>query len=405
MSNNNFILEALKSGEGIVRLAPCWVPRSFLMPGGRLKLDPRDLYALGAHRGGIDERWFSSTTKAANGPLTAEDEGLSYIEFNGKKVLLKEAIETVGDKFLGSGVMSTHGGWNLLCKFFDNLGPIPHHLHQNDEFAARVNQKGKPEAYYFPPQYNFKGNNFPYTFMGLNPGTTKDEIRRCLERWNEGDNEILYLSRAYKLKPGTGWQVDPGILHAPGSLVTYEPQVNSDVFAMYQSMVEGRAVPWDLLVKDVPQEHAHNLDYLIDMMDWEGNVDPDFSANRLFHPSPVKPEGEMKAAGYIENWVVYSTPHYSAKELAVLPGKSVTIKDSAAYGVILTQGYGTLGKHEAETPTLIRFGEMTKDEFFVSADAAKQGVVITNRSDRENLVMLKHFGPENPEAPIGRPRA
>ena len=75
------------------------------MPGGRLKLDPRDLYALGAHRGGIDERWFSSTTKAANGPLTAPDEGLSYIEFNGRKALLKEAIETEGDRFLGADVM------------------------------------------------------------------------------------------------------------------------------------------------------------------------------------------------------------------------------------------------------------------------------------------------------------
>ena len=72
-----FIREALSAGEGVVRLAPCWVPRSFLMPGGRLKLDPRDLYILGGHRGGIDERWFSSTTKAANGPLTAPDEGLS----------------------------------------------------------------------------------------------------------------------------------------------------------------------------------------------------------------------------------------------------------------------------------------------------------------------------------------
>src|SRR2546426_4735735 len=93
------ICEALKAGEGVVRLAPCWVPRSFLMPGGRLKLDPRDLYALGAHRGGIDERWFSSTTHAANGPLTAPDEGLSYIECDGKKVLLKDAIATSGDKF------------------------------------------------------------------------------------------------------------------------------------------------------------------------------------------------------------------------------------------------------------------------------------------------------------------
>src|ERR1700760_668202 len=114
MPNNKLASEALKAGDGIVRLAPCWVPRSFLMPGGRLKLDPRDLYALGAHRGGIDERWFSSTTKAANGPLTAEDEGLSYIEFKGDKVLLKEAIETAGDLFLGAGVMSQYGGFNFF---------------------------------------------------------------------------------------------------------------------------------------------------------------------------------------------------------------------------------------------------------------------------------------------------
>src|SRR5512133_3951147 len=295
---SGFVREALAAGEGIVRLAPCWVPRSFLMPGGRLKLDPRDLYILGGHRGGIDERWFSSTTKAANGPLTAEDEGLSYIEFQGRKALLKDAIETTGDLYLGADVMQREGGWNLLCKFFDNLGPIPHHLHQTDEFAARVGQKGKPEAYYFPPQLNFKGNNFPYTFMGLEPGTTKDDVRKCLERWNEGDNGILYHSKAYKLKPGTGWQIDPGILHAPGSLVTYEPQVNSDVFAMYQSLVEGRAVPWELLVKDVPEEHHHDLDYLIEMMDWDANVDPDFSAHRHFEPTPVYPVGDMKEQGF-----------------------------------------------------------------------------------------------------------
>jgi len=395
MANKEIISEALAAGDGIVRLAPCWVPRSFLMPGGRLKLDPRDLYALGAHRGGIDERWFSSTTKAANGPLTAADEGLSYIEFKGKKALLKEAIETVGDKFLGADVMSRYGGWNLLCKFFDNLGPIPHHLHQNDEYAARVGQKGKPEAYYFPPQYNFKDNNFPYTFMGLNPGVTKNDVRRCLEKWNEGDNGVLYLSRAYKLQPGTGWQIDAGILHAPGSLVTYEPQVNSDVFAMFQSLVEGRGVPWELLVKDVPEEHHHDLDYLIEMLDWPANTDPNFAEQRLFHPAPASCED-----GYSEKWVVYSTPHYSAKELTVLPGRSVTIQDAAAYGMILTQGYGAFGKYEIETPSLIRYGQMTMDELFVTADAARNGVVIANRSETENLVMLKHFGPGNPLAPV-----
>jgi hypothetical protein len=370
------------------------------MPGGRLKLDPRDLYALGAHRGGIDERWFSSTTHAANGPLTPEDEGLSYIAANGSRVLLKGAIDEIGDEFLGAAVMREHGGWNILCKFFDNLGPIPHHMHQMDQHAKKVGQKGKPEAYYFPPQYNFTGNNFPYTFMGLEPGTRPEQVRACLERWNEGDNGILYLSKAYRLQPGTGWQIDAGILHAPGSLVTYEPQVNSDVFGMFQSMVEGRAVPWDLLVKDVPPENHHDLDYIIGMLDWEANVDPCFGEHRRVFPKPVSDEAGMADAGYREMWVTYGSPWYSAKELTVFPGRSATIRDAAAYGMILTQGIGQVGVMDVETPSLIRYGEMTKDELFVTAGAAKNGVRVTNRSDKEPLVILKHFGPGNPEAAI-----
>ncbi|MCX6620696.1 MAG: hypothetical protein NTY38_06390 [Acidobacteria bacterium] len=400
LSTNDVALlrQALAEGEGIVRMAPCWVPRSFLMPGGRLKLATCDLYALGAHRGGIDERWFSSTTPADNGPGTPADEGLSYVNAGGTRILLKKAIEEIGDEFLGGDVMRERGGWNVLCKFFDNLGPIPHHLHQTEEFARRVGRNPKPEAYYFPPQYNFKENNFPYTFMGLEPGTTRDEVRGCLERWNEGDNGLLYLSKAYRLRPGTGWQVDPGILHAPGSLVTYEPQVNSDVFGMYQSLVEGRPVPWSLLVKDVPPEHHHDLDYLLDMIDWPANVDPEFGRNRLFIPRPVRPEAEMAEAGYSEKWVTWSTPFYSAKELTILPGRTVTIRDAAAYAVIVVQGRGMFGKLVTETPALIRFGEMTQDEFFVSAAAAHNGIVIENPSKTENLVMLKHFGPGNPDA-------
>lgn len=54
---------ALTAGNGVLRLAPTWVPRSFLQPGRRLKLHPDDYYALGMHRGGIDNRWFGSTRK------------------------------------------------------------------------------------------------------------------------------------------------------------------------------------------------------------------------------------------------------------------------------------------------------------------------------------------------------
>jgi hypothetical protein len=392
------VREALREGEGIVRLAPCWVPRSFMLPGGRLRLDPKDLYAFGAHRGGINERWFASTTKASNGPETGETEGLSFIAFNGSRVLLREAISTRGDEFLGSEVMERQGGWNLLCKFFDNLGPIPHHLHQNDEMAAKVGQRGKPEAYYFPPQYNVKENDFPLTFMGLEPGTTKDDVRRCLDRWNEGDNGILYHSKAYRLQPGSGWQINAGVLHAPGSLVTYEPQVNSDVFAMFQSMVDGRPIGWDLLVKDVPGEFHHDLDYIIGLVDWEANVDHEFARHNRVFPKLVKERGEMMENGYLEKWVTYGTRYYSAKELTILPRSEAIIKDAAAYGLILTQGNGFVGKFEVETPALVRFGEMTSDELFVSAPAAANGIRIKNPSQTEPLVILKHFGPGNPEA-------
>ena len=44
--------------------------------------------------------------------------------------------------------------------------------------------------------------------------------------------------------------------------------------------------------------------------------------------------------------------------------------------------------------------ELTNDEFFITEDAAKKGVTITNTSATEPLVMLKHFS-ENPDLPMG----
>src|SRR6266403_2022712 len=211
---------ALNKGNGVLRLVPCWVPRSFCIPGKRLKLHPNDYYAFGGHRGGIDERWFASTTKADNGPETLPDEGLTYIEAgNGApaKVLLKDAIELCGNELLGPEIMKKFGGWVMYSKFFDNQEPLPFHVHQTDERAADVGRKGKPEAYYFPKQLNNHGGWFPYTFFGLHPKTAKEDIRRCLSSWDQGDNGILDLSRAYRLRPGTGWDVPPGILHAQGA--------------------------------------------------------------------------------------------------------------------------------------------------------------------------------------------
>ncbi|MBO51446.1 MAG: hypothetical protein CMJ69_11765 [Planctomycetaceae bacterium] len=390
---------ALTNGEGILRLAPTWVPRSFLQPGRRLKLHPADYYALGAHRGGIDERWFASTTPAAN-EGASPDEGLSYCVHEGQRFTLQEAVGELGAEMVGDAIWNEFGRWPVYSKFFDNMGPIPHHMHQNAEQAKLVGQEGKPESYYFPPQLNAIGNNFPYTFMGLEPGTSKQDVIDCLARWDDGDNGILDLSKAYRLKPGTGWLIPPCVLHAPGSLVTYEPQWGSDVFGMYQSLVEGREVPRSLLTKDFPEEFHDDIEYLVDALDWDQNVDPNFKDNHYLEPIPV---ADTASEGYVDRWIVYGTVDgrqlFSAKELTVDPGASCTISDTGAYGWITVQGEGTIGSLKLQTPAMIRFGEMTDDEVFVSAPAAAAGVTITN-SGTEPLVSLRYFGPDaNPDAP------
>ncbi len=397
MSTKATAQKALDQGEGIVRLAPTWVPRVFCVPGRRIKLHPDDYFALGANRGGIDERWFSSTTPADNGPLTSENEGLSpiVVEDGGKveSVLLRDAVAELKGELIGK-LWDGHQGWPMYSKFFDNQAALPLHIHHDDAHAARVKQLGKPEAYYFAPQVNNHGGDFPYTFFGLQPGVTKAEVRDVLKKYAEGDNRITDISVAYRLTTGTGWDVPPGILHAPGSLCTYEPQKASDVFALYESVTGNVVMPGELLWKDCPEEQVGDYDYLVDVIDWELNVDPDFRQNRFMAPIPVHDLDAMRAEGYEERWICYKSRDFSAKELTVLPGGTATIRDGGAYGLIVLQGHGTMGVWDIETPSLIRFGQLTYDEFFVSEAAAKAGVTLTNPSKSDPIVMLKHFGPD-----------
>lgn len=399
MSNN--AAKALAQGKGILRLAPTWVPRSFCVPGRRIKLHPDDYYVLGGVRGGIDERWLSSTTPAKNGPLTGENEGLSAVIYSegGKEeqLLLIDVIEALKGEVIGDRLWNEYKSWPMYSKFFDNMGPLPHHIHHNDEHAAKIGQLGKPEAYYFPPQLNNHGGDFPYTFFGIAPGTTKEQIKECLMNFTKGDNKITMYSQAFPLIPGTGWDVPPGMLHAPGSMCTYEPQKASDVFAMYQSLVNEAVIPEELLWNGTPKEDIGNYDQLMEVIDWELNTNPNLLETRFMQPIPVRDEAEMAAEGYSEKWVCYRSDAFSAKELTVFPGQTVTITDAAAYGLIMMQGHGKMGVWNIETPAMIRYGQLTNDEFFVTETTAKSGVQITNYSSTDPIVMLKHFGPANPD--------
>lgn len=398
MTATQIIQDTFEKGGGVLRLAPNFVPRRNSDAGRRLRLHPDDYYALGMKRGSIKERWFSSVIVAMNGPLAPADEGLSYVAPSDNladKFPFRDAVDELGAAIIGEELKRTYGTWPMYSKFFDYNPPLFFHLHLSDEKAALVGMKGKPEAYYFPPQLNNHPGEFPVTYFGFDPTVSKDEVRQCLLDFEKRDTRITRLSRAFRLEVGTGWYTPPGVLHAPGSYLTYEPQWNSDVNSIFENVTLGEINPYSLLVENVPTDKKLDIDFVMSLLDWEANVDPDYRRHYFRPPLPAAQE-EGK---YSEQWIVYGNPYFSGKELTVLPGQTAVIKDVAAYGCIQLQGHGKFGVHDCEAASMLRYGQLSADEFFVSEQAAREGVTIVNQSKSEPIVLLKHFGPNVPNAP------
>ncbi len=391
MSKAELIRKTFVKGQGILRLMPTFVPRRFGKAGHRLKLHPDDYYAYGIERGSITERWFASTIVAQNGPKAKPDEGLSYVavDYNSdEKFSLKEAVDELKEQLVGEDLWAEYQGWPMYSKFFDNLNPLFHHLHLTFEKAARVGKLGKPECYFFPKQLNNHFGEANYTYFGFDPDTTPEEVKERIRKFATDDTRITELSRAYRVELGTGWYTAPGVIHAPASVLTYEPQWNSDVNSVFENVVSGEIYPPEMLDEELPAEEKGDIDAVFDLLDWEKNLDPHYKKH-YFRPPVLIQEDER----YKESWIVYGNPYVSAKETVIKPNQSVVMQDDVAYGCIFIQGHGTFGAHVCETPTLLRFGEQSSDEFFVSAEAANAGVRISNPSPTEDLVLLKHFGP------------
>lgn len=398
MNKTKGINETFEKGEGVLRLIPVFVPRRFSKAGRRLRLHPDDYYALGTKRGSIKERWFSSVIPAMNGELAPPDEGMSYVAVTDDikdKVLFKDFVDELGADIIGKELKDKYGTWPMYSKFFDYEEPLFHHLHLDFISAARVGRLGKPEAYYYPPQMNNYAGSFPHTYFGFDPDMTKEDVRERLIDYEKRDIRITELSRAYRIELGTGWYTPPGVVHAPGSYLTYEPQWNSDVNSVYENITAGEVYQYDFLVENCPKDKKYDIDYVISLMDWEKNIDPNYRKH-YFRPPVVCSHSDER---HIEKWISYANDYIGAKELTVMPGQTVTVKDGAAFGCILLQGHGRLGVYAVEAATMLRFGQMSGDEYFVSEQAAKKGVTIVNESTWEPLVMLKHFGPNHPDMP------
>ena len=123
------------------------MPRSFLQPGLRIKLHPDDTYAYGLNRGGIDERWFASTTPTAN-EGRAWDEGLNYVVVGKERFTLAQAVEDLSvlqrlRELLVLGVHRLLGGDRAFVGLFDALLQRRQRLRQAHEVPDREPVAGR----------------------------------------------------------------------------------------------------------------------------------------------------------------------------------------------------------------------------------------------------------------------
>ena len=154
-------------------------------------------------------------------------------------------------------------------------------------------------------------------------------------------------------------------------------------------------MPRSLLTQDVPEDKHYDLDFIVDLVTGRRTSIPSSRTTTIWS----RFQWRIRCSeGYIDKWIVYGLingqQRFSARELTVMPGASCTIHDPGASGVIVTQGHGRIGKLEVDCPSLIRFGEMTQDEVFISHEAALEGVAIENHSKTDPLVTLRYFGPD-----------
>ena len=364
------IREVFEQGQGVLQLVPTWVPRSFNEPGRRLRLHPDDYYAFGLDRGGICERWIGSVTVALNGPKTGPTEGMSFVladpEQN-EQILFADFVEELGADLIGPGLFEKYGTWPTFAKLFDYDKPLFHHLHLTEEKANKIGRHGKPEAYYFPHQYNAYLGRFPVTYFGFDPSTDPEDIKECIRNFAKFDTRITQYSRAYRIELGTGWYTPAGVIHAPGSVVTYEPQWNSDVNTIMENVTMGEINPPNMLTDCTPEEEKNDVEAIFSQIDWEESTRPDYKAKYFRRPIEApNPKGSDGKMGRL-------CPQWSR-------GKGSdrgTGSNGEACGSGLLRRFGGPGlcpvrPYHCEAPIMLRFGQPSGDEFFVSEKAAKE---------------------------------
>lgn len=307
--------------------------------------------------GDVDDRgylpvewWIMSQTPAVN-PMPVDGEGITGVRDRGGSVhRLDQAVDACGTLLFGNYVdrwplfkLLDIGGDAVQPDFADTLEapPIPAHVHGGSIADGRARGTGKWEAYFFPPtdvgptRLRLDGVK---TRLGLNPQTTREAFTTALLEFGVSDRMYTLLNE-YPIAPYEGWDIPPGVVHAPGPWPTLEVQTPQDDFNLAAWQLgqrldpEGRAREFKELVL---RGLRTPCDYVSELVDWRASTAADFQAAHHRRAAVLEDDDRGRRLR------IFFDP-FDAEALEVRCGKRWTIgADDRPVAVVVWAGSGTV---------------------------------------------------------------
>jgi hypothetical protein len=377
---------------GILPLAHRFAGRTFCTPGRRLRLNESALYPTLLNGVGLDELWIVCTTPIVTGTVDITTgrapfrEGEAHVyTADGTLVSFQELIETNPRLIIGTPheefTRATFGKptWGIVSKFFDNLNPIPHHLHWSKWEVYDINRLVNGPVH---PSHYFT------TAMGLYPWVTKEVFLETLSKFGQpGGNGIRKLSPHVMVPVDEGGFCMPnGVLHSPTNLATHEVHILMDEHFLAEDLTQDGSIPLEAAFLacrevDYPKAKHGDWEYLTSIFNFEANQDPDFV---LKNSRPPKRDETLSSEGVEATWIVYgpfgAEQRCSIMRLTLAPGVRCALPLASPCVFHTNQGSGRIGKYDVHHATELSLGVFQNELGFITQSAidSSQGVEFTN---------------------------
>jgi hypothetical protein len=394
--------ECLNHNGGVLQLLHRYAGRTFCTPGKRLRLAAEAYYPDYMNGTGLDEIWMGCTVPIVTGVIDTRTgkapfrEGESHVLTRGGQVIsLQDLIAANPHAVMGEKVTAFatslfgKATWPIVSKKFDNLNPIPDHLHWSKWEVYDINSFDNPGV---------SASHYHTTAMGLYAFVTKDQFLACMKRFGKTEyNGIRHLAPHVMMQLDNGFVMPNGVLHSPTNLCTHELHVTMDEHFLAEDLtLDGRIGAADAFYacreEDYPKDRHEDWEFLVEKFDFAANQDPDFV---LKNSRPAITAEEFQGDGVDARWIIYGDflgdQKCSILRLSVAAGCKTTFCPESPTLFHTNGGSGRVGQLAVKYHQNMVLGELYPEIGFITQSALASGGVEIENTGNEPLVLTFDF--------------